>query len=594
MSQKLVSHKILLQLWKHFSRRRRLQIIALFVLILIASALEAVSVSSLIPLLTVMTAPEKITSLPFIDVIYQVSQNTVFADPLLLTTVIFISLSIVSAVIRWLLLCVQVKLNNAIGLEISVEIYKRSLYKSYEEYLNTNSSSLISIITNKIDYVISHALNPVVVLVTSLFMTLAILGTLLFINFVVTTVLLICLALVYIFVIKVTYRILLRNSSVISIGQTEVVRIAQEGMGGMRDILLHGSQAVFLEKYAKADSRLRRAHMIVQIVGGTPRFVLETFAVILLVVIAYILTRNSSEIGAAIPVLGLVALSVQRLLPLAQNSFASWSSLQTGLALVSETVTALRQPLLNLQSQSIRKIQFERSLRIENVSFKYDGTANWVLQNVSLVIPRGAKVGIIGPTGGGKSTLLDILMGLLAPIRGKLVVDDIMINQDCLRSWQDLIAHVPQTIFLADSSIAENIAFGEPAANLDRERIADAASKAELSEVIDRLPMGFDTKVGERGIKLSGGQRQRIGLARAIYKNARVIIFDEATSSLDIETERLITNSINLLSSETTTFTVAHRWATLKHCDVIFLVENGQCRLLGSYSDLEKNESFKL
>lgn len=242
MSKRSTSLQILLKLWQYLSRRRRVQIVALFAFILIASILEAVSVSALIPLLTMITTPEKLMGLPFVEQLSVASQNTMFADPLLLTTVIFIFFSIASVLVRFLLLCIQVKLNNAIGAEISLEIYKRALYKSYESHLDENSSSLISMITNKIHFVISHGLNPVAVLVTSVFMTIAILATLLFINFAVTTVLLVCLIAIYIIVVKLTYKILIRNSSIISSGQTEIVKIAQEGMGGMRDILLHGSR----------------------------------------------------------------------------------------------------------------------------------------------------------------------------------------------------------------------------------------------------------------------------------------------------------------------------------------------------------------
>lgn len=333
--------------------------------------------------------------------------------------------------------------------------------------------------------------------------------------------------------------------------------------------------------------------MIVQIVGGAPRFVLEIFAVVLLSIAAYVLSRQSSEVGAAIPILGVIALSVQRLLPLAQNSFSSWSSLQAGLVLVSETVAILSQPLAKQLNGSLKKIKFERHLRLEKIYFRYGSSSDWVLEDISFVIPKGAKVGVIGPTGGGKSTLLDILMGLLIPNHGELVVDGVIINESYRRGWQNLIAHVPQSIFLADTSIAENIAFGCSNQDLDMDRIVDAASKSELSELISRLPMGYATLVGERGVRLSGGQRQRIGLARAMYKNAEIVIFDEATSALDSDTEELITNSVNLLSPNITTFTVAHRLATLKYCDMIFKIESGRCRLVGDYREAVANGLYQ-
>jgi ATP-binding cassette subfamily B protein len=270
-----------------------------------------------------------------------------------------------------------------------------------------------------------------------------------------------------------------------------------------------------------------------------------------------------------------------------QQAYASWSSIRAGQTSLQDTLDLLDQPLPSYAGQPIPKpIKFNKAIRLNQLGFSYDQNKSYVLKQINLSILKGSRVGFIGATGSGKTTLLDIVMGLLQPSEGCLEIDGEVITPANQRAWQTHIAHVPQAIYLADSTIEENIAFGVPKEKIDFERVRHAAHKAQVAEVIDSWPLGYQTLVGERGICLSGGQRQRIGIARALYKQADVIIFDEATSALDSETEQAVMHAIDALSNELTLFIIAHRLTTLKSCNLIVELGGGSIKRTGSYNDI--------
>jgi len=483
-------------------------------------------------------------------------------------------------------LWVQTKYSYGIGAECGIELYRRTLYQSYAIHTSQNSSELISGITSKINNIISNALNPVLVLISTALMLFAIGGGLIYFKPVATLAIFGLLSLIYIVIIRFTKKTLIQNGIKVSKEQTLVIKSIQEGLGGIRDVLIDGSQPIFTQIYATADIKLRQAQANIFVIGNAPRFIIETLGVVLIVTVAYLLTTGPEGFGSAIPTLGVVALSTQRLLPLLQNAYASWASLQGGLGSLADTITLLQQPLPSYLDKPVKPIPFQKSLALDGVSFRYNPSGEWIIRDLFITIPKGARVGIIGPTGCGKSTILDLIMGLLTPTKGRLLVDGQPIDSSDPRSWQSRIAHVPQTIFLADLTIAENIAFGTPKPLIDYERVRIAARQAALAITIESWPDSYDTFVGERGVRLSGGQRQRIGIARALYKRAEIIIFDEATSALDNSTEQSIIEAINALPSDVTSFSVAHRLTTLRHADLIFKISEGRCVSQGSYADL--------
>jgi ATP-binding cassette subfamily B protein len=260
-----------------------------------------------------------------------------------------------------------------------------------------------------------------------------------------------------------------------------------------------------------------------------------------------------------------------------------------------DVINLLNQPLPDdALSPAPPPLQFKDAIRFDSVRFRYLDNGPWVINDINLTIPKGSRVGFVGATGGGKSTTIDLLMGLLKPTEGRIVVDGQTISGERLRAWQRAIAHVPQSIFLADTTLAENIALGVPKNDIDMEKVKHATRQAQIADFIENQAEGYDAFVGERGIRLSGGQRQRIGIARALYKDASVLVFDEATSSLDNQTEQAVMNSIEGLHRDLTILIIAHRLTTVQRCDLIVELANGRVVAQGPYEELmERSLSFR-
>jgi len=361
----------------------------------------------------------------------------------------------------------------------------------------------------------------------------------------------------------------------------------QEGLGGIRDILLEQSQEVFESKYRCVDYEYRNAQVANNFIALAPRFLVEATGILLLALLTLYFSAKPGGVIAAIPVLGAMAVGAQRLLPLLQQAYTAWSAFTGNRQVLIDVVELMRTPIVTSASRdrSHPPVAFRESIAFDRVSFRYDNRG-YALRDIDLVIPKGARVGLVGETGSGKSTMLDILMGLLDPTSGAVRIDGQVLDDRNRANWQAQIAHVPQAIYLADSSIAVNIAFGESDDALDRARVGDAARRAHLHDFICSLPEGYETAVGERGVRLSGGQRQRIGIARALYKQASVLVLDEATSALDSRVEAGVMRSIFALERDLTLLMIAHRTTTLAGCDRIVRLEAGRIVEIGTYEDL--------
>ena len=305
--------------------------------------------------------------------------------------------------------------------------------------------------------------------------------------------------------------------------------------------------------------------------------------------LAYYLSQQSDGMITTIPILGVLAMGAQRLLPALQQIYSSISIINGSFHSLQNVLDLLNQPLpCHANKSQPAPISFEKEIRLNNISFRYIEDTPYILKNVNLSIAKGSCIGFIGATGSGKSTLLDIIMGLLSPIKGTLAVDGKTLTMNNLRNWQSHIAHVPQDIYLADNTIEENIAFGQLKDEIDYNRVQQAAEKAGIAKLIESWPNQYQTYIGERGIRLSGGQRQRIGIARALYKQANVLILDEATSALDSKTEASVIKSIKAFSDDITVLMIAHRVTTLRDCDYIVEIDDDGSVRIGSYDDLCK------
>ena len=555
---------------------------------ILASFAEVVSIGAVLPFLGVLTAPDTIFSHPIAQPLIQLFNITEPKQLLLPLTIIFAITALLAGAMRILLLWAQTRLSAAVGADLSFSIYRRTLYQPYSVHVSRNSSEVIAGIRGKANSVVQHIILPIMIIVSSIMMLLTIMIVLLAIEPVIASGAFIGFGIIYVVVITLTKSILLRSSQRINQDSIQVIKALQEGLGGIRDILIDGAQAIYCNIYSEADLRLRRAEANIQIISGSPRFGVEALGMALIAILAYSLTFTAGGMLNSIPVLGALALGAQRLLPVIQAIYASWSSIRGGQASLADALELLDQPLPAYADAPLSSaIPFQHSIILNNLAFKYSENTPWVLQHgLNLSISKGNRIGFIGTTGSGKSTLLDIIMGLLQPTEGSLVVDGVNITEQNHRSWQAHIAHVPQDIFLADTSIAENIAFGTPLEKIDHARMRQAAQKAQIAQTIESLDKQYNTLVGEQGVRLSGGQRQRIGIARALYKQSDVIVFDEATSALDNDTELAVMDAIENLDDEVTLIIVAHRLTTLKKCTQIVELADGKIVRVGSYQKI--------
>jgi len=565
----------------------RVQFGLLLLLTVVASTAEVLSIGAVVPFLGVLTSPDLVFSHPSAQPVIDLLGMTDPGQLLLPLTIAFSGAALLSGGMRWLLLWTQMRMGHSIGAEFSVEIYRRTLHQPYLVHLTRSSSEVIAGVTAKIGLLVNNIVLPLLTLASASLMLVAILVVLCVIDPSVAISAFTGFGLIYIFVIALTKRRLARDSKRISRESTRVIKVLQEGLGGIRDVLLDGTQATYCRIYQDADVPLRRAQANVQIISGSPRFGIESLAMILIASLACMLAGKPDGIARALPVLGAVALGAQRLLPVLQQMYLSMAAIRGGQASFSDALDLLDQPMpINFCEPSSRYIVFDRKIAFEGVSFSYQNDDRPALTNVDLVIPKGCKVGFIGSTGSGKSTLLDLVMGLLEPTKGCLSVDGVELTRDNRRAWQAHVAHVPQTIFLADTTLAENIAFGVPPEQIDHVRVCEAAQRAQIADTIESLPSGYQTVTGEGGARLSGGQRQRIGIARALYKRADFIVLDEATSALDNETESAVMEAIGSLGEDYTVLIVAHRLTTLACCDQVVELSQGRVNRIGSYSEI--------
>jgi len=578
---------LLFRLWEHFSPRRKGQFALLLILMVLVSFAEVLSLGAIVPFLAALTNPKQIFELPIAQPFIQLAGIQSEGELLLPLTLLFGFTAIVAGAMRLVLLKVSLRLSFATGADIGYSIYRKTLYQPYLTHLSRNTSEIIDGVTGKTTIVTDGIIMSALYVLSSMIMLILMLGTLLVIAPIPSATAFGVFGLMYFVTMKVTRRKLMNNSKDITVESARVIKSLQEGLGGIRDILIDGSQDAYCQVYQKSDSILRKAYATSSFISVSPRFVTEALGMLLIALLAFVLTKQSNEINQAIPIVGALALASQRLLPVMQLAYSAWTAILRNQFSLKDTLDFLDQPLPEYANQlPSEPIPFQRVIDLKDVSFQYRENSPLILDKLSLTIPKGSRVGFIGTTGAGKSTLLDILMGLLRPSSGALEIDNQVITEANHRAWQMHIAHVPQTIYLADSTIEENIAFGIPKHEIDHERVKRVAVQAQIAKTIEDLPQGYETFVGERGTRLSGGQRQRIGIARALYKNADVLIFDEATSALDTETEIAVMESIQNLGSNYTVLMIAHRLSTLKDCSMLVKLDHGKIEAIGSYEEL--------
>ena len=553
----------------YLSSIRKIQLITLSVLMIFLSVAEAISLASIVPFIGVFMNPDMFFSNPWLSFFinfFGINNN----DQLfLLVTIIFISLLILSFLIRIFTLYLTNKITYFIEADLKIKIFKYNINQSYSYHLKKSSYIVMSNIVQKTNAIAVFANSFIQILGCSL-TVLFILGVLLiiepFIIFSISSVVIFF----FIFIAFLNRDRILKNSEKISQNQDKIVSTFQDSVGYIGEIILYSLQNIFTTKFNKSSQQIAESQTYNVNIQQSPRIYLEYLTLFCLVILIFYFNQSEFEIVNSFTLLAALGYGSQKVIPLINRVYVCYSSMRNVQASVIDVLSVLdsskKEENENLLSE---KIILDSSIKLDNIYFSYNNDENYILKNISLEIKKGSKVGIKGATGSGKSTLSNIIVGLLDPTKGKLIVDDILINSQNKSAWQKNIAIVPQNIFLNDVSIAENIAIGIEKDKIDLEKIKNVARQAQISDLVENKPNQYNEKVGERGIKLSGGQKQRIGIARALYRDAKIILFDEATNQLDVDTETLIMDSMYSLDKEITVILIAHRLSTLERCDKV-------------------------
>jgi ABC-type multidrug transport system fused ATPase/permease subunit len=586
----------LLLLWQTLSRRRRRQLLGLQMLSLAAAAGEVANLGALLPFLRLLANPAE--GLQALGPLATPLRGLPEQHLLLGLGLGFMVVVALSSALRVVTIQAQLRVAALIAADLGEQVFAVVLQKPFVWHLRHNSSEVLSYLTKDVDQAFG-SIQALLMIVVNLAIVLLLGGSLISLAPAVMLVIGALLASFYLLVFRLTRGTLRADGERYTTNYQSSLQVAQEGLGGIRDVLLDRSQAFFLAAYRQRNQVYRLAIAAININAQVPRYLIEGFAVILILGLSLSLALAGQGIERQLPLLGMLALGAYRLLQPLQQCFGAISILQANQA------SLLRlQPFMAASDPAVAPIATELHpagpstpvVQLEAVSFRYSDDGPSALRDLDLAIQPGERLAFVGSTGSGKSTTSDLILGLLAPSQGKVWVygQDLHGSPGLVEAWQRQVAHVPQQIYLSDASFAANIAFGVQAGEIDQERVRVAAEQARIDELIESSRDGYATVVGERGVRLSGGQRQRIGIARALYKQAELLVLDEATSALDNRTEAEVMEAIDGLDRTITVVMIAHRLSTVQRCDRIVLLEHGRIVGLGSYLELEAgNAAFQ-
>ncbi|WP_186549231.1 ABC transporter ATP-binding protein [Synechococcus sp. Minos11] len=552
------------------------------------------SVASIIPFLSLLGDSDQQSSPALVTLFFDFFGTSYSSELLFPLALSFSTIAVIAAWLRLFNLRLNARLAALIGSDLSSASYKQALYQPYSFHISVNSSTTIDSITTQVNISVV-LLNQLLAFFSSSLISFSIGFALFSIDPGLFFSAITAFSLAYVFIALRTRKSLSHKGKLLTLSSRKQLKALQEGFGSIRDILLDNTQALYVSIFQDADMKMRLSNASISFISASPRYILEAIGILFIAFFATAISSSQSLSGtsALLPLMGAFALGSQKLLPALQQVFSTWASLQSRAPALASVLWLLEQPS-NFSSHHHHKIRSEiqapKTIEFHNISYRYPGTDQHILSGINLKIQPGEKIGVFGKTGSGKSTLADIFMGLLQPTSGKLLVngDDIFDSSDSssLLSWRSQIAHVPQTIYLSDSSFLENIAFGISSETIDIPKVITSAQQAQLDSYIQSTTSKYDTTIGERGVRLSGGQRQRLGIARALYKHLPVLILDEATSALDVVTESLVMNAVDSLSSNITIFIIAHRLSTLELCDRVVYLKDGVIHRVGPPSSI--------
>ncbi|MDE2421515.1 MAG: ATP-binding cassette domain-containing protein [Gammaproteobacteria bacterium] len=565
----------LTQLWQILTPLDKRKLLLVLALVMIMAFIEAAGVVSIMPFLAVLSNPSVIESNTLLKKLYYLSSSNTPQQFIMYLGFVSLIIVVFSTCIKVLS---QYALNRFSSLQrhyFATRLLKIYLQQTYEFFVQRNSSALITNILSEIDHLIAAMIIPSLNLMSSGVVLLAMIGVLLIYDPIMAISTASVLSGFYLTIYWLVRRKLDQIGKSFTDANSERYQSCQEALGGIKDVMINNAKQGYIDSFEQS-SRIFARHIATRdTLGQIPLYIIETVGYGSLIILAIILVMSGKDVSHILPVLGLYGFAAYRMLPAAQIMYRSITQIK----FAQQTFNIL-QPEFSLEHYEnaspsrLSTIQFRKEIKIENLSFAYPNRSDHpVLQGFNLTIDKNSCIGIVGKSGSGKSTLMDIMLGLLQPQNGRVLIDGVELIPDHWSSWRNIIGYVPQHIYLADKTVAENIAFGVAGSDIDMQAVKLAAQQAQIDSFItQQLPQGYDSIVGERGVMLSGGQRQRIGIARALYKNPQILFMDEATSALDTETEAAVNEAIQSLSGQKTMVIIAHRESAVANCDQIIAI----------------------
>ena len=586
------------QLFNLLTTKQRKSFYTLQILVVLSAIMEIVSIASIIPFMTLVGDISLLQENTTISQFYEYSGASSKLQFVFLVGLGVLSVFLVSSIISMFTLWRLFMFANRTGIEIANRLYNHYLNQNWLFHANGSSAQLTKKISTETSRVTSLVLVPLLQMNAKIVLAILLSVSISIYDPQVAITGLSAFAVGYFIIFRSVRARLTKNGKAISQVDEQRFRLMNEGFGGIKDVLLFGRNNDFINRFSKAGETFAHSQGTNQSLAQVPRYMVELVAFgFMIALVLYLIATHKGNLGLVLPVLTVYTLAGFRLLPAFQQIFACIANIKGNISAFESIQQDLKdslQTVEKIKKSSTGYMNLKKEISLENITFTYPRKSEATLKQLNMLIPVNKVVGVVGSSGSGKSTLIDILLGLLEPHHGELRIDGTIINSQNRRLWQNTIGFVAQSIFLSEGSIAENVAFGIPKDKIDLDKVQQALELAHLSEFIQGLEKGLHTKVGERGVQLSGGQRQRIGIARALYNKAEVLIFDEATSSLDGLTEKMVMEAIHNFSGKKTIIMIAHRIKTVEKCDQIFFIDKGKVVDQGTFQELIKtNKQFK-
>ncbi len=581
------------------SSRDKKKLIFLIIIHFFSSISGIIGIATVIPFIAIISNPNFITTNRYINFLFVKSGFTLY-NFVIATGVLMLLVFILSNFFIALSTWYNIRFARRMGLNLSKNLFNKYISSHYEFFLQRNASEFLKNVVSEVNTVVNNTIKTFVDLIAKSLLIIFIFAGLIYINPMAAIFMVVFLGSIYFIIYTIIKKRLVNSSKELVVWNRVRHKLLYEAFGGIKDVKLFGKEPYFYKKFLDSSYIIEEKQSSVQILGQMPKYFLESIAfggILAIALILFIINKSSADI---FPLLGLYAFAGYRIMPSLEAIFRSVSTMRGAGASLDiihkEFTTDTVKLIAHLKDkQSLNPVIFKNNITLKDITFQYANKDKPIFNKLNLVINSNQTIAFVGTTGCGKTTIVDIMLGLLKPMSGEILIDDKLITEENIRSWQRHIGYVSQQIYLSDDSVTNNIAFGVEQDKIDHEAVQKAASIASIHNfVMEELSDGYNTRVGDKGIRLSGGQRQRIGIARALYYNPDVLVFDEATSALDNLTEAAVMEAIDKLMGTKTIIIIAHRLSTVKKCDRIFLIDKGEIVDSGNYDELlNKSEQFR-